>query len=59
MESSENASVPQSETSKNVEVNDTKSSKNIAFVLGVALIVFLGIGYFVIKGRKNNHGEES
>ena len=59
MESSENTSTSHPETSKNIKVKDTKSSNNIAFVLGVALIVFLGIGYFVIKGRKNNHGEES
>lgn len=60
MESSENASVPQSETSKNIETNTNKAEKkshnNIFFMVGVSIIFLLGIGCFMIKRRKNNHG---
>ena len=60
MESSENASVPQSKTSKNIETNTNKAEKkshnNIFFMVGVSIIFLLGIGCFMIKRRKNNHG---
>ena len=58
MESSENSSVPYIEANSS-EVQKKSRNQNIIFVFLVSLIVVFGISYFMVKGRKNNHGEES
>ena len=58
MESSENSSVPYIEVNSS-EVQKKSRNQNIIFVFLVFLIVVIGISYFMVKGRKNNHGEES